>query len=24
VLNMKGGFSAWKDAGGPVEKVEAK
>jgi rhodanese-related sulfurtransferase len=24
VLNMKGGFSAWKDAGGPVEKAEAK
>jgi len=24
VLNMTGGFSAWKDAGGPVEKVERK
>jgi rhodanese-related sulfurtransferase len=24
VLNMKGGFTAWKDAGGPVEKVERK
>ena len=24
VLNMKGGFGAWKEAGGPVEKVEAK
>ncbi len=24
VLNMKGGFSAWKDAGGPVEKVDPK
>jgi rhodanese-related sulfurtransferase len=23
VLNMKGGFSAWKDAGGTVEKVDA-
>ena len=24
VLNMQGGFTAWKDAGGPVEKVETK
>ena len=24
VLNMKGGFSAWKEAGGAVEKVEPK
>ena len=24
VLNMKGGFAAWKEAGGPVEKVEPK
>jgi rhodanese-related sulfurtransferase len=24
VLNMQGGFAAWKDAGGPVEKVERK
>ena len=24
VLNMQGGFTAWKDAGGPVEKVEPK
>jgi rhodanese-related sulfurtransferase len=24
VLNMQGGFSAWKEAGGPVEKVEPK
>lgn len=24
VLNMKGGFGAWKEAGGPVEKVERK
>jgi rhodanese-related sulfurtransferase len=24
VLNMTGGFTAWKDAGGPVEKVERK
>src|SRR6476620_2166349 len=24
VLNLKGGFSAWKEAGGPVEKVEKK
>ena len=24
VLNMKGGFGAWKEAGGPVEKVEPK
>ena len=24
VLNMTGGFGAWKEAGGPVEKVEAK
>ena len=24
VLNMKGGFTAWRDAGGPVEKVERK
>jgi rhodanese-related sulfurtransferase len=24
VLNMKGGFTAWKDAGGPIEKVERK
>ncbi len=24
VLNMTGGFSAWKEAGGPVEKVERK
>lgn len=24
VLNMQGGFAAWKDAGGPVEKVEPK
>ena len=22
VLNMAGGFGAWKDAGGPIEKVE--
>jgi rhodanese-related sulfurtransferase len=22
VFNMQGGFTAWKDAGGPVEKVE--
>ena len=22
VLNLKGGFAAWKDAGGPVDKVE--
>ena len=22
VINLKGGFAAWKDAGGPVEKVE--
>ena len=22
VVNLKGGFAAWKDAGGPVEKVE--
>lgn len=22
VVNMQGGFTAWKDAGGPVEKVE--
>jgi rhodanese-related sulfurtransferase len=24
VLNMTGGFTAWRDAGGPVEKVERK
>jgi rhodanese-related sulfurtransferase len=24
VLNLKGGFTAWKDAGGAVEKVERK
>ena len=24
VLNLKGGFAAWKEAGGPVEKVEKK
>jgi rhodanese-related sulfurtransferase len=24
VVNMKGGFGAWKEAGGPVEKVEPK
>ena len=24
VLNMQGGFGAWKEAGGPVEKVEPK
>ena len=24
VVNMKGGFGAWKEAGGPVEKVERK
>lgn len=24
VLNMKGGFGAWKEAGGPIEKVERK
>jgi rhodanese-related sulfurtransferase len=24
VLNMKGGFGAWKEAGGPIEKVEPK
>ncbi len=24
VLNLSGGFGAWKEAGGPVEKVEAK
>lgn len=24
VLNMKGGFGAWKEAGGPIEKVEHK
>ena len=24
VLNMKGGFAAWKEAGGPVETVEQK
>jgi rhodanese-related sulfurtransferase len=24
VLNMQGGFTAWKDAGGPVEKDEPK
>lgn len=24
VLNMKGGFGAWKEAGGPVEKGERK
>lgn len=22
VINLKGGFAAWKEAGGPVEKVE--
>ena len=22
VVNLKGGFAAWKDAGGPVDKVE--
>ena len=24
VLNLMGGFSAWREAGGPVEKVEPK
>ena len=24
VLNMQGGFGGWKEAGGPVEKVEPK
>jgi rhodanese-related sulfurtransferase len=24
VLNMQGGFTAWKDAGGAIEKVEPK
>ncbi|MFN4143178.1 rhodanese-like domain-containing protein [Aestuariivirga sp.] len=24
VFNMTGGFSAWKEAGGPIEKVEHK
>jgi rhodanese-related sulfurtransferase len=24
VMNLLGGFGAWKEAGGPVEKVEAK
>ncbi len=24
VLNMAGGFGAWKDAGGPVEKVDPR
>ena len=24
VLNMKGGFGGWKEAGGPIEKVERK
>lgn len=24
VLNMTGGFAAWKEAGGPVEKVQPK
>ena len=24
VVNLKGGFAAWKDAGGPVEQVEKK
>lgn len=24
VLNLKGGFSAWKDAGGEIEQVEKK
>ncbi len=24
VLNMRGGFGAWKDAGGPIEAVEHK
>jgi rhodanese-related sulfurtransferase len=24
VLNMTGGFGAWKDAGGPVEKVDPR
>ena len=24
VLNMKGGFAAWREAGGPVETVEQK
>lgn len=24
VMNLLGGFDAWKEAGGPVEKVEAK
>jgi len=24
VMNLKGGFGAWKEAGGPVEKVEKK
>jgi rhodanese-related sulfurtransferase len=23
-LNMQGGFAAWKEAGGPIEKVEQK
>jgi rhodanese-related sulfurtransferase len=24
VFNLKGGFGAWKEAGGPVEMVEKK
>lgn len=24
VVNMKGGFGGWKEAGGPIEKVERK
>ena len=24
VMNLLGGFGAWKEAGGPVEKIEAK
>lgn len=24
VMNLKGGFTAWKEAGGPVEQVEKK
>lgn len=24
VMNLKGGFAAWRDAGGPVEKVDKK
>jgi rhodanese-related sulfurtransferase len=22
VINLKGGFGAWKEAGGPIEQVE--